>query len=66
MMTLDRVRERVEEIRKMGDDHEGAHIAEDDLWGDVLADIANGHPESSELAKIALTTLMLDFTRWYA
>ena len=67
-MTLTEARARVEVIRDIADDDEAAHAREDALHQDVLAWIAlNANDDSCrELARIALTTLEIRFSRWCA
>lgn len=66
-MTVDDVRKAVEEIRKSINDDEKAHILEDALYQDILESIADGTAENpAEMAKEALKTGTLDFSRWYA
>ena len=59
---------RVAAIEAMRCDNESAHAAEDDLWRDVLSFIAQGDGASLhvQLAREALKTEGIDFTRWYA
>lgn len=65
-LTLTEVRDRVEQIRAMGDDDEGAHAAEDVLYTDVLTAIAEGARGGKLLAAEALRTREFDFSRWCA
>lgn len=70
-MTVDEARKRMDEIKdqyspKGWNDHESLHSMEDDLRADVLRAIANGSPDAVELARIALETDDLDFSRWCA
>lgn len=66
-MTPDDVLGRCKDIIKLsGDDDELAHRAEKRLWHDVLKEVANGNPDSDLLAKLALKTLEIDFSRWFA
>ena len=72
-MTVDDVRHRREEIKRLGDfdraadyDPEEAHRLEDGLWLDVLQTIAAGAPNAAELAREALRTRRLGFPRRYA
>jgi hypothetical protein len=67
MMTIDDVRERVNEIRKMAADDERAHIYEDRLREDVLQAIADGKcRDITGCAEEALTTRGISFARWCA
>lgn len=43
-----------------------AHSNEDSLYWSVLDAVANGNPESKEMAKEALKTKAFDFPRWCA
>lgn len=68
-MTLDQVREALEEIRAEAkkDDDEGAHICEDRLHVDVLRAIAEGTAEDPvAMARLALESALVDFHRWCA
>lgn len=66
-MTLDEVRDKIEEIRNILSDDEHSHSLEDKLYIKVLQSIANKECESpSELAELALETQKLDFSRWCA
>ena len=69
-MKADEVRARIKEIRRRGIDErddEAAHGEEDDLRADVLRYIAEAAPEPfAELARLALSTDDLDFSRWCA
>lgn len=65
-MTIEEVRKRVSDIRDTVDDPETAHSAEDQLHQDVLQAIADGAAEPRLLARAALKTLKLEFSRWYA
>ena len=47
-------------------DWEGMHIEEDDMYEDVLRAIAEGDPHSKLLAREALKSKNVNFTRWYA
>ena len=66
-MTLDDVRKRVDEIRRVSWDDEVAHSREGDLHIDVLRAIADGAAEDPKaMAKLALETCDIDFARWCA
>jgi hypothetical protein len=69
-MTIQDVLDRIAEIRRLADeefDSEGAHSGEDELHKEVLAAIAEGAAEDPrEMARLALTTAEIDFSRWYA
>ena len=45
---------------------QSAHIDEDNLYADVLAQIAAGTPDAKALALEALATRKLAFARWHA
>jgi hypothetical protein len=65
-LTLSDVRNRVEAIRAMANDDEGAHAAEDRLHVDVLTALAEGARGGKLLAAEALKTRDIDFERWCA
>ena len=67
-MTVEEVNERVAEIERIVRDPEAAHVYEDQLWHDVLFEIAAGVPSAhaSNLAVAALQTESLKFPRWCA
>lgn len=66
-MTLGEVRLRVAQIEAVSDDSEIAHTEEDTLHRDVLRYLAEVAPaELAELARVALTTGEIPFSRWYA
>ena len=66
-MTPEDVQRRVDGIAAMAGDPEGAHSHEDQLHQAVLAAIRDGScSEPTKCAEIALSTLNLDFDRWYA
>ena len=62
------IMKRIEEIKACAGDDERAHSMEDDLHRDVLACIAAspGDERVSELARLALLTCDIDFSRWCA
>ena len=66
MLTLQDVKNRVQEIENASSDDECAHGMEDDLHRDVLAAIAEGAPNAKELADEALKTSGIRFARWCA
>jgi hypothetical protein len=69
MMTLDEIRRRVEHVRVVAvEDDEMAHIEEDKLHRDVLAEIRDHCTDGAcaELAGTALETWAIRFSRWYA
>lgn len=57
---------RVEEIRANRCFTEDAHGMEDQLYEDVLREIADGNPHAAELAREAIKTQEIRFARWYA
>lgn len=66
-MTPDDVRERMEAMKAAEGDWEATHGIEDDLWEAVLESIAEGScDDPAELARVALHSRDLEFTRWYA
>ena len=67
-MTVDDVRAKVAEIDAIKNDDERAHSMEDDLYADVLNDIAEGMSGrcAAALAAEALKTVRIDFARWCA
>lgn len=65
-MDVKEVEARVEAIRENRDDDESAHGQEDELHQDVLRAIAAGAPNAQELAKAALETTVINFSRWCA
>lgn len=67
MTTVEEVRAAVEEIRRLADDDEAAHSAEDALHQNVLASIAQHDPaNAASLAREALKTQDIEFARWCA
>lgn len=64
-MKVSDVRNRVAKIKRQHCD-ESAHCAEDELYADVLRAIADGAPDAGKLARAALKTKDLNFSRWYA
>jgi len=66
-VTSDAVRERIESMKAEAGDWEVTHVIEDDLWAEVLQSIAEGScDDPAELARVALHSVDLGFTRWYA
>ena len=71
-MTLREVQRRVAEIKELVGDPEAAHLAEDDLYVDVLDWLSDEHnltadPHlAADLVLTALQTQKLNFERWYA
>lgn len=52
--------------KAIGHDDEAAHSLEDSLFEAVLREVANGNSESQKLAKEALKSLKIEFSRWCA
>ena len=65
-ITIEQVKQAIESIKDITWDDEAAHGKEDSLRDQVLQAIANGSPDSQELARLALTTNDIDFCRWCA
>lgn len=66
-LTVDDVRFKVERIRAMAGDDEGAHAAQDDLYDHVLNAIATGLVEDpAAVALAALQAGEIEFQRWCA
>jgi hypothetical protein len=65
-VTPEQVCERVAAVAARMDDAEGAHLAEDAIYTDVLRAIADGHADPAALAVEALKAEELDYGRWYA
>lgn len=68
-MTTDDIRARVTVVRAWAIDHEEyekAHVAESELWEDVLRAIADGAPDAAALARTALTSRLVTYPRGYA
>lgn len=58
--------DRLAEIREAAVNDE-AHQLEDKLFSDVLQSIADGTAEDPrEMARLAISSLEIDFHRWYA
>ena len=62
-MTIEDVKERIQKIKDVKDDYEKAHSREDELWRDVLREIAKGSPNSQGLAEAVLKTRWIRFAR---
>ena len=65
-LTVEEVRLLVDGVRLAADDDERAHSLEDDLRFRVLTEISIGSPFARELARVALQTQSINFTRWCA
>lgn len=66
MMTVADVKKWISRIKDVADDDEVAHTEEDRLHQEVLAAIADGAPNAAELAREALKTSKINFSRWCA
>lgn len=65
-MDVAEVLKRVDRIGQLVTDDEAAHGEEDDLYRDVLEEIATGNPDPVGLARVALATQEIEFHRWGA
>lgn len=65
-MNVQEIKDEVEAIRADASDDERAHGNEDVLHQRVLRAIADGADNAPELAREALRTLDIDFSRWCA
>lgn len=65
-MKVEDVRRAVARIERASVDDEQAHAMEDALRDRVLRAIARGHEAPAELAREALQTSRVEFSRWYA
>ena len=68
-MTTDDIRARVTVIRAWAIDHEEyekAHLAEAELWQDVLTAIAEGAQDAATLARTALTSRLVSYPRGFS
>jgi hypothetical protein len=65
VLTIERAKERLQEISDVSHDIGRAHALEDDLWSDALETIAAGcdRAHAIELAKVVLTSGAIDFQR---
>lgn len=66
VVTIGKIREEVEHIRRGACDAEQAHSREDSLHQWVLRGIGGGAPLPGALAQEALKTAEIDFPRWCA
>lgn len=68
MMTIQDVLDRVKKVQGFRHDPEAAHSTEDDLWRDVLREIAKGRTGKwcEAAADAALKTDAIEFERWCA
>ena len=67
-MTIELIKERIQEISDLQGDPESAHSCEDALYFDFIEYISENEEfkELTEKAKLILTVEMLDYPRWYA
>lgn len=65
-MTIEEVEKLYQSIVDASGDDEIAHGLEDEFRELVLKEVADGNPNSFELAKIALSTSEIKFLRWCA
>ncbi len=68
-MTIAEVAERVNALRRdvgTKGDEEDWHFHEDAIWHDVLLAISQGSEDARYLAREALKTGEIEFSRWYA
>lgn len=63
-MNLKEVKKIVNDIKESVVDFEGAHELEDDLYEAVLKEVVSGNQESKEMARIALQTREINFSRY--
>ncbi len=67
MMEVEDVKQKVAEIQALAvRDEEEAHVAESELYQEVLRAIAAGAPNAQALAEEALKATLIDFSRWFA
>lgn len=68
-MYLSEVKDRIEDIRQISYDNEGAHGMADGLYLDVLKAIATGQCKDAppeDFAEEVLKVENIGFTKWYA
>jgi len=65
-MTIDEVRAAVAAIERSSDDDESAHVMEDKLYRRILTAIMDGADNAPALAREALRTQDIHFSRWCA
>lgn len=65
-LTLEEIKIRIQEIKDISYDNEKAHGYEDQLREDILKAISEGAENAQEMAKLALSTNDIKFSRWYA
>lgn len=66
MTWLRQIKKRVEELEADHHDDEVAHSIEDSIRHDALEAIAFGAASPRDIARVALRTSKLDFSRWSA
>ena len=66
-MNIEDVKSTLETIEVLKGDDESAHISEKCLWKKVLEEVAKGgNPDIQAMAKEALKSDGIHFSRWYA
>jgi len=66
-MDLDYIKQKVNNIREIRGDAEGAHSYEDDLYSEFISHVAeSGSQEFAAMAKEVLKTQEIKFPRWCA
>ena len=63
---MEELKKMLKQIKAVQNDDEHAHILEDSMRQYALKLISNDHPESVKIAKLALSTSKLEFSRWCA
>jgi hypothetical protein len=64
---MEKLKEMLKTIKELSiEDDESAHGWEDSMHLYALELIACGHPESVKIAKLALTSSKIKFSRWCA
>ncbi len=69
MSALEGIVRRVEQLKEdaaTSPDHERLHIEEDNILVMALEAIAAGDPQSQDIAREALVTQRIAFSRWHA
>lgn len=65
LITLEEIKKRLKEIKRLRHDDEEAHIRQDDLYLDVLTAIASGAENAKQLAAEAIKAEDIEFDRWH-
>lgn len=70
-MKVEDIEDIIEDIKHVAGegpfaDLESSHIMEDDLYTNILTEIANGAENAQELARAAVDLIDLDLDKWYA